>query len=222
MEHNQALSSDISLKQKNEVQSNSDRISMLFIGSSGAGKTSLITKVYTDDFTGDTEPTISNSSYVIGATINGKDYEVQLVDTGGLERFESLMPTFYRSTDGAMIVYDITNYSSYERVKFWMMQAQKYKGKIKYPIILLGNKIDMDVDHIHGQNLAEDLGMEGFFKTSAKSGEGVKDTIKLMINLVLSSDYKLTKSQKENLAIKLSSDCQQSEPRRTYGCYSLC
>lgn len=189
-----ARSSVIVLKKRNEIESSSNRISILFVGSYGAGKTSLITRLGTDKFTPSFRATIGIDFFMIGATVDGKDYMVQLVDTAGQERFETMGPGFYNKTNGVMIVYDITNYTSYESIKFWLYEVQRFVKRndgTHYPIILLGNKTDVDVNHIDGQKVAEDLDMDGFFKTSAKNGEGIDDAMKLMIDLIISNNYNI-------------------------------
>lgn len=55
---------------------------------------------------------------------------------------------------------------------------------IKFPIILLGNKADKSGKHINGLEMADDLKMDGFFKTSAKTGDGIMDAVKMMISLI--------------------------------------
>lgn len=201
--------SSVILKKIDEVQSDS-LLTIIFIGSSGAGKTSLITRVHSGEFTPTCMATIGVDSWMIGATINGRDYKVRLSDTAGAERFDSIVSTYYRSVNGAMVVYDITNYESYEMIKYWMLQIQNYASK-KYPVILLGNKSDIDMQHhIHGQKVAEDLEMDGFFKTSAKTGEGIDDAMKLMIELIVSSNDSLSTSQNE----KLSKNLREQQPNK--------
>ena len=193
------MSATVTLKKEEEVQQNSKRISILFIGNSSTGKTSLVTRVYADKFPEPVTATIGISDHAIGATINGEDYIVRLLDTAGQERFDSVSAQYFRMGRGTMIVYDITNYSSYENVKYWMLQVNKFApDKASYPVILLGNKADInknDVHHIDGQKVAEDLGMDGFFRTSAKSGEGINDAIKEMVHLIISRDLQLSNTQ---------------------------
>ena len=203
--------SSVILKKTDEVEYSDKKISILFIGSAGAGKTCLASRLHSGEFLSQSTATLGIVDYVMGATVNGKDYKVRLLDTAGLERYDSVMSRFYRSVNGAMIVYDVTNYSSYESIKFWMLQVYKHANK-QYPVILLGNKSDIDmhaVHHIDGQKVAEDLEMDGFFKTSAKTGEGIDDAMKSLIKLIVSSNQYLSTSQNEHLPNSLQPESRQ-------------
>ena len=208
------MSTGVIVKKLEDIRSAVNQISILFIGPCGAGKTSLITKLHEDKFTCP-EMTIGIDIIMIGVTINGEDYRVQLVDTAGLEKYAHMMDSYYRSTHGAMLVYDITKYESYDDIKNWLQQVRQRTDKAEYPVILLGNKIDMDMNyahHIDGKRVAEDLEMDGYFETSAKSGEGIKDAIKLLINLIVSRNNNLSEDQYN---IKLS---PQSHKRKENCC----
>lgn len=201
--------SSVILRKLDEIQHTNNLMTILFIGSIATGKTSLIARLNHGKFVNITKATLGIDMLMIGATVNGKDYRVQLIDTCGVERFDSVMSTVYRAAKGTMIVYDVTKYSSYESIKYWMLQVHNFTDK-GYPIILLGNKSDIDmhaVNHIDGQKVAEDLEMDGFFKTSAKTGEGIDDAMKLMIELIVSRNDCLLASQNEKLSQREPDKC---------------
>merc|ERR1719493_318546 len=52
--------------------------------------------------------------------VNNKPITMQIWDTAGQERFRSLVSKFYRGSDACILVYDITNPQSFERLDFWM------------------------------------------------------------------------------------------------------
>ena len=192
--------SSVILRKINEIQHTNNLITVLFIGSIGTGKTSLIARLNHGKFVNITKATLGFDMLMIGATVNGIDYRVQLLDTCGLERFDSVTSRVYRMAKGTMIVYDVGKYSSYESIKYWMLQVHNFSDK-GYPVILLGNKSDVHaVNHIDGQKVAEDLEMDAFFKTSAKTGEGIDDAMKLMIELIISRNDSLSTSQNAQLS----------------------
>ena len=110
-----------------------------------------------------------------------------------------------------MIVYDITDYGSYEKIMHWMLEVQKQalRGDMtgKFPFLLLGNKVDKNDRHIDGTNVAEDLGISGFIRTSAKSGEGIRDALKMMIGLIATKyndqELNIPNPDENNLIINL-------------------
>lgn len=68
-----------------------------------------------------------------------------------------------------------------------MFEVRKHAGlsdDVVMPILLLGNKVDKNDRHIDGTKVAEDLEMNGFISTSARSGEGIREALKLMIGMI--------------------------------------
>ena len=64
----------------------------------------------------------------------------QCLDTEGQEKFGSLRDGYYMRADAAIIMFDVTNRSSYKRIPVWYQDIVRVCGKI--PTVLLGNKVD--------------------------------------------------------------------------------
>lgn len=95
-------------------------------------------------------------------------------DTAGQERYHALQATYYRYSKGALIVYDVTDKDSFEKVKKWQSELSKYLPGA--PIMIAGNKSDMPnraVDENMVNEFAKSVGGEHVL-TSAKSGQNVK------------------------------------------------
>ena len=196
------------------------KMTILFIGNVAVGKTSLINRIRHKQFQPIHNATIDMTPTIIGATVRGQNYTVRLLDTAGEERFQSIMQSFYRHGNGAMVVYDLTDYSSFDNITDWKLTLQDHCATEDYnfPTILLGNKADENSKHINGSEIADDLKMDGFFKTSAKSGEGIIDAIKMMIYLIDSrcrNDLKFLSQDNEVIQLSNQNDHQpkQKSPR---------
>lgn len=99
----------------------------------------------------------------------------EIWDTAGQERFSALAPMYYRNAHAAIVVYDVTQPSTFERAKFWIreLHTQATPGIV---IALAGNKIDLP-------NASPELRKEAsayarqhnllWFETSAKTGSNV-------------------------------------------------
>ena len=72
-----------------------------------------------------------------------KKIEVKFVDTAGQERFRTITSTYYKHADGIMLMFDVTNQITYENINHWVEEIHK-KCKSNIPIIILGNKIDLN------------------------------------------------------------------------------
>ena len=120
---------------------------LIILGNSGVGKTSLMRRYVDQVFS-------SQFKTTIGADFSTKDVPVgddmvtlQIWDTAGQERFQSLGYAFYRGSDACVLVYDVTNAQSFEKIDSWREQFITYSGvevPLDFPFVLLGNKADAD------------------------------------------------------------------------------
>ena len=101
-------------------------------------------------------------------------------DTGGSERFRTMVSIYYRDAQAAVICYDVTQQDSLESVNYWIEQMQKHTKPEKFVSALAGNKIDaLDVkprmvSREEVEAIADKNGMI-LCDTSAKTGEGVQE-----------------------------------------------
>ena len=99
--------------------------------------------------------------------INDKKIRLQIWDTAGQERFRNIAKNYFHSSDGFLLVYDITNQDSLEQLKtMWSPDVQKYGEK--YTILaVVGNKCDL----YEGDNLADENMAKEFAKSIGFSQE---------------------------------------------------
>ncbi|GAM19057.1 hypothetical protein SAMD00019534_022320 [Acytostelium subglobosum LB1] len=88
--------------------------------------------------------------------IDGKLVKAQCLDTAGQERFRSIISRYYRGAAGAMIVYDITNRSTFDQVVHWLEQFQQL-GDEGAPVMMVGNKSDLEVERKVPKQEAQDF-----------------------------------------------------------------
>ena len=110
--------------------------------------------------------------------VEDKIVKLQLWDTAGQERFRTIVSSYYRGTNGVMVVYDVTNAKSFEAVGIWYQEVTRY-ARANVPVLLVGNKADAgdsnrQVSTSQGEDLAARLGMT-FVETSAKTARGVQE-----------------------------------------------
>lgn len=67
---------------------------------------------------------------------------MQLWDTAGQERFRSLIPSYIRDSNVAVIVYDITNINSFQNINKWYEDVKAARGK-EVLVVIVGNKSDL-------------------------------------------------------------------------------
>ena len=108
--------------------------------------------------------------------IKGKTVKLQLWDTAGQEKYKSMVASYYRGANVALVVFDITNHSSFDSLPVWIENYYK-NGPEQKNIILIGNKKDM-VDQrqvtLEEAELFSETNNMIYFETSAKEGDNIE------------------------------------------------
>jgi len=108
---------------------------------------------------------------------DGKRVRLQIWDTAGQERFRNITRSYYRGAHGIILVFDVTDPSTFQKVKDWIFNIKKYSDE-HIPVLLVGNKCDLVDSRIVDQEVAKDFAQKNglpYLESSAKSGVGVDD-----------------------------------------------
>lgn len=109
----------------------------------GVGKTSLVAKYISNIYSKEIAPTIGASFFTCKINLNETKVKMQIWDTAGQERFKAMAPLYYRNANAALLIFDLTNHSSFEEVKTWILELQKNVQEPMF-LLLVGNKADLD------------------------------------------------------------------------------
>ncbi|GJN90858.1 hypothetical protein Rhopal_003872-T1 [Rhodotorula paludigena] len=115
---------------------------VVILGSQGVGKTSLINRSTTGHFSHGRSSTIGASFLTKKLTVEDTRVHFQLWDAAGQERFRALMPLYYRGAQAAVLVYDVTDESSLQDIKFWIEELRKNMSD-ELIILVVGTKADL-------------------------------------------------------------------------------
>ena len=165
-------------------------IQLLVIGDSSVGKTSLITRYTNGTFKEEYLATVGLDYYSKVEAINNQTINIKLWDTAGQERFKALTQNYFRNAEGVLLTFDVTNTDSFNNLKDWIgsIKTNMESKNIFLPLIIVGNKIDMEDAREINKEDAEKFVSDNnykYFETSAKTGEGVDDAIRDLVNQVL-------------------------------------
>lgn len=155
---------------------------LLLIGDSGVGKSCLLLRFADDTYTPDYISTIGVDFKIRTIELDGKTIKLQIWDTAGQERFRTITSSYYRGAHGIIIVYDVTDQESFNNVKSWLQEIDRYAtgGVMK---LLVGNKADLSekkvVEYTAAQEFAEALEIP-FLETSALSSTNVEQAFYTM------------------------------------------
>ena len=174
-------------------------LKILTIGESAVGKTCILLR-FTDNKFLKTHLTTIGIDYK-SKVIKVQNYSVKLKiwDTAGQERFRNITQQYYKGADGILLVYDVTERTSFEKVREWMKQIQQNTNKEKIGIILVGNKCDMDERQVsteEGQSLSKEFGIL-FYETSAYKDININESFESLVNEIISKKEPDTSDKKD-------------------------
>ena len=147
--------------------------------------------------------------------IADKTVKLQIWDTAGQERFRTITSAYYRGADGIIMVYDVTARESFNQVRQWLVEVDKY-AQADTCKLLIGNKSDRTdrvVSEAEGAALARELNMP-FLETSARTAENVEAAFVKMAETLMK--LKLSKADEEDKA-KVTLKAQK-ETTKANGC----
>lgn len=113
--------------------------------------------------------------------------QLNIWDTAGQERFHALGPIYYRGSDGALLVYDITDQDSFLKVKSWVRELKQMRGS-EIELVIVGNKTDLEdqrtVSYEIAMRYARTVGAQ-YVETSAKENESVTEVFELLTQMMV-------------------------------------
>jgi len=149
---------------------------LLLIGDSGVGKSCLLLRFADHTYTESYISTIGVDFKIRTIDLDGKTIKLQIWDTAGQERFRTITSSYYRGAHGIIVVYDVTDMESFNNVKQWLAEIERYacEGVNK---LLVGNKCDLVpkkvVEYDMAKGFADSLDIP-FLETSAKNATNVE------------------------------------------------
>ncbi len=157
---------------------------VILLGNYQVGKTALCQRLCNDVY----EAEKLKITYGVGfmnkeMEVDGKKVVLNIRDTAGDERYQSLMKMYYNEVHGVVIVYDITCKASLDKLKFWIDDLD-INGNAMECRVLVGNKRDLEgtrqVPQIEAKTVATMRHMD-WCECSAKAGEGVLDSFQVLV-----------------------------------------
>ena len=145
---------------------------LVVVGGGGVGKSCLTIQLIQSHFVDEYDPTIEGmslflhdvESLLIKATDSYRkqcviDDEVALLDvldTAGQEEYSAMREQYMRTGEGFLLVYSITSRQSFDEIQVFQQQILRVKDKDYFPIIIVGNKCDLDAEReVSRQGMSE-------------------------------------------------------------------
>ena len=180
-------------------------VSILTVGETQVGKTSLILRFIDRVFYYDTKTTIGVDFKVKRINLLNKNVLVKIWDSAGQERFKTVTRQYYKNAEGVMLIYDVTSQKSFSMIEEWFKSIIENKRK-DAQVILIGNKKDM-VNRVisaeQGESLAKKFEIK-YYETSALSGENVDQVFEELAENILK--IKLNTEEGESISLSYNSE----------------
>ena len=222
----------ISIERLQDSKEYDKSIKVILIGDSYVGKSSIIDRLKSNTFKINQPSTIGLEHHSIIIKINSYTLRMQIWDTAGQEKFDSIATTYYKSAEVVLFVYAINLKSSFDRMIDWAKQVDDNKTKDEEQLrILIGNKTDLEserkVSFDEGKALANKIGCSNCIEISCleKGCDDNNHRIESIIEIIgkyFYNLYKLSKSDRLNSSSFIynanDSIINQNNPRKKCAC----
>ena len=182
-------------------------ISISLFGEASVGKTCIVGVFIGLEFQEEHLSTvgIEKNNTVIDLE-TGETVKLKLWDTAGQERFRSISVNTLKNSQAAIVVFDLTNRESFQRVTEWLNKIREYSEKM--PIGLFGNKSDLPNRIITQEEIDLLCKKENlvYFETSAKTSTNINEEFVKIATLGNRAFEKEQSKKGEQLKIQTNKD----------------
>ena len=193
-----------------------ETISIIMVGDTSVGKSTLMKKFISGQFSDSLAPTLGIELYKKEITIDEKQYLYRIWDTCGQERFRSLSKSYFRNSDGIMLLFDLNSQNSFDNLNSWFISI-KESGAEDIPLILVGTKCDLYnniTEETISNFVSQNKTIQKYFKCSAKENIGIEEPFielgKLVVKLILPSRERAN----SKIKIKKSKSMEIQKPKK--------
>ncbi|XP_042900561.1 ras-related protein Rab-18A isoform X2 [Parasteatoda tepidariorum] len=155
---------------------------IILVGESGVGKTSIVQRYVHEKFAARVSATIAVDHAFKDVEVEGTKIRLVIWDSAGQEIYKSIVPQYFRKADGCILVYDVTNMTTFHKLSGWLSEFRSFNEEA--PVVLAGNKNEdpnrksVSVSVVKSYAQQEDM---EYMECSAKTGENVERVFKLLI-----------------------------------------
>ncbi|KAK0396045.1 hypothetical protein QR680_001541 [Steinernema hermaphroditum] len=163
------------------------KFKVVLLGEGAVGKSSLMLRYVENKFSPRHLSTVQAACLTKKVMVDGNYVDLNIWDTAGQERFHALGPMYYRDSQGALLIYDITDQRSFEKVKVWVKEL---RGMLKdsVTLMIIGNKTDLERERViessAAKEYADSVGAQ-YSETSAKENLGISAVFDQVTKLMI-------------------------------------
>jgi Ras-related protein Rab-1A len=162
-------------------------VKLICIGDSSVGKSSIMNQYVDAEFTESFISTIGVDFKIKTIELDGFLVKIQVWDTSGQERFRTITSSYYRGAHGVLLIFDLTNNKSFENLKMWVNEIDKYAPE-SIQSIVIGNKSDLIAEREVNYDIASEFALNlnnEYVETSAKSGSNLDSVFVKIVQKII-------------------------------------
>ncbi|KAK1343682.1 hypothetical protein QTO34_014235 [Cnephaeus nilssonii] len=162
-----------------------EKYRLVVVGGGGVGKSALTIQFIQSYFVTDYDPTMEDS-YTKQCVIDDRAARLDILDTAGQEAFGAMREQYMRTGEGFLLVFSVTDRGSFEEISKFQRQILRVKDRDEFPMILIGNKADLDHQRQvtqEGQQLAGQLKVT-YMEASAKIRMNVDQAFHELVRVI--------------------------------------
>ena len=196
-------------------------IKILTLGDTLVGKSSIVLRFSDNRFDDNQLATIGIDYKTKYIKVKDASVKVLLWDTAGQEKFRNIARQYYKGANGVLLIYDVCDRKSYERIGFWMDELKQNNEIEQLYIILVGNKIDLEEKRVvtreEAEKYAEDNNIN-YLEVSAKTGEGILDLFNEVTKGTMDKVFNDQDNNEDKEKIKTYLDTNNNRKRKKKKC----
>jgi small GTP-binding protein len=196
-------------------------IKILTLGDTLVGKSSIVLRFSDNRFDDNQLATIGIDYKTKYIKVKDASVKVLLWDTAGQEKFRNIARQYYKGANGVLLIYDVCDRKSYERIGFWMDELKQNNEIEQLYIILVGNKIDLEEKRVvtreEAEKYAEDNNIN-YLEVSAKTGEGILDLFNEVTKGTMDKVFNDQDNNEDKEKIKTYLDTNNNRKRKKKCC----
>jgi len=206
-------------------------LKVIVLGDPNAGKSSTLRRFVNQNFSDKYKASIGADFYNKEVIIDGVPVTLELWDSAGQARFQTMSKAFYRGADCCVFIFDVTSLASFQslerfRNEFHLEAGLKEDELKEFPFILLGNKVDLANARTVSVEQASAWAMERYIpylETSAKEDTNVEKAFLSVVRKAIDRrKSKNIQKEKDPTVLKLQDldelEKQQEQAKKTQAC----
>ena len=202
--------------QSSDKPKSANQIKIILVGAISVGKTCLIAHYQTGKFLSEVPSTCGSSFVEIKKVIKGKKYTLNVWDTAGQEKYDSLTKIFTKNANIVILVYSIVDKKSFQALNRWLKLIKEINGDEGYALGVAANKSDLYKQSVvpdsEGQNYAKKINAIWKLTSAKEEDRGIEE----LIDELLEVYFQIKNNSNNPEFIKLNN--KKENKRKEGGC----